>query len=85
MHIYPISLLYVPSPCPIRGKYIIATVVYKEYSLIGKIGSFKLQISSSSLGALVYIILISFFLNIFLKGDISSFFLISLGKTRDKG
>ena len=43
------------------GKYVIATVVYKEYSLIGKIGSFKLQISSSSLGALVNIILISFF------------------------
>ena len=35
-------------------------MVYKEYSLIGKIGSFKLQISSSSLGALVYITLISF-------------------------
>ena len=27
----------------------------KEYSLIGKIGSFKLQISSSSLGALVVV------------------------------
>jgi hypothetical protein len=55
----PLSLPHVPSPS--IDKEVIATVVYKEYSLIGKIGSFKLQISSSSLGALVYIILISFF------------------------
>ena len=31
-------------------------VIYKEYSLIGKIGSFKLQILSSSLSALVFLI-----------------------------
>jgi cellobiose-specific phosphotransferase system component IIC len=41
---------------------------------MGKIGSFKLQISSSSLGALVYIILISFFWFFWLKGEICSFF-----------
>ena len=33
----------------------ILLVFLKEYSLIGKIGSFKLQISSSSLDALVVI------------------------------
>ena len=35
--------------------YLVGSYKYysKEYSLIGKIGSFKLQISSSSLGALV--------------------------------
>ena len=34
---------------------IIIFLIEKEYSLIGKIGSFKLQISSSSLDALVTI------------------------------
>lgn len=55
----PLSLPHVPSPS--IDKEVIATVVYKEYSLMGKIGSFKLQISSSSLGALVYITLITIF------------------------
>ena len=39
--------------------YIFTIYLYKEYSLIGKIGSFKLQISSSSLDALVLILFIN--------------------------
>ena len=44
--------------------FYILLVVLKEYSLIGKIGSFKLQISSSSLDALV---VIWYFINIIYK------------------
>jgi hypothetical protein len=41
---------------------IILIILKKEYSLIGKIGSFKLQISSSSLDALVIVLCIVFFI-----------------------